>query len=69
MSYFYSASKLKVNSYIKIFIENQQSNSCVRNGSFNEMLTSKNRRVSLSSELFYTRLQQPHEIKKRFNLE
>ena len=36
----------------------------VRNGSFNEILTSKNRRVSFTSELRYTRFQRPHNNKK-----
>ena len=34
------------------------------NGSFNEMLTSKNRRICFTSELRYTRFQRPHNNKK-----
>ena len=45
-----------------MFIDNRLP---VCNGSFNQMLTSKNRRVNFSSELHYIKFQRPHDNKKR----
>lgn len=41
-----------------------QKQSWVRNGSFTQMLTSKNQRENFSSESHYTRFQRPDDNKK-----
>ena len=55
------------NFYWKSTICEKQSNSYVRNGLFNEELTSKNRRVSFPFELSYNWFQQPHDDKKHWS--
>ena len=55
------------NFYWKSTICEKQSNSYVRNGLFNEELTSKNRRVSFPFELSYNWFQRPHDDKKHWS--
>ena len=62
--FFFSASRSKVNSYIKFFIENQLP---VKNNPIHvsvTVLTSKSRRVKFASELCYSRFQRLHDNKK-----